>query len=201
LLTLNFNYFLTNIHNRQPSKTPSRAPSSSPTRSPTCPAIYYSDRVAFDAATGGGLSFESFEQDFAPGSAQQFFTDFTVSESQKSGVQIGNSLAQLRNYASVGLSNAITNGTGALWYDDNDNSVATFFSFSTPITAYGMDVTTSAASTIAVGGSSIVDSFTTAVNTPQFWGVIACNNGITQITFDVSGGPNVAFDSASYGEL
>ena len=197
MLILNFNYFLTNIHNRQPSKTPSRAPSGSPTSRPTCPVpIYYSDRVAFDAATGGGLSFESFEQDFASGSPR-VFTDFTVSESGGANV-----LLQLRNLGPgfAGLSNAFTDGTGAIYYSDNGNSIATFFDFSTPITAFGIDVTTSRARAITVGGSSIVDSFTAAVNTPQFWGVIACN-GITQVTFDVSGDPNVGFDSASYGEL
>jgi len=156
--------------------------------------VYYSDRTAFEAAAGGGLSFESFEEEFTS-SASVDFTDFTASETE--GTNIG-FLVQLRNFASGSVSNAFTDGTGALAYTDNGDSIATFFDFSTPITAFGIDVTTSEASTIAVGGSSILDSFNTAVNTPQFWGVID-TDGITQVTFDVSGGPNVGFDSLSYG--
>lgn len=160
--------------------------------------VYYSDRVAFDAATGGGLSFESFEQSFANGSPL-VFNDFTASENNDgNGFDI---LYQLRgqSFAGVGsVSNAFTDGTCALAYIDNDSSVATFFSFSTPITAFGLDVTTDVASTITVGGSSISNTFATAVNAPQFWGVID-TDGITQVTFDVSGSPFVGFDSLSYG--
>ena len=165
--------------------------------------VYYSDRASFDAATGGGLSFESFEQDFAS-SASVAFTDFAVSENNDgSGFDI---LYQLRGKpfvlgtATLGsVSNAFTDGTGALAYIDNGNSVTTFFSFSTPITAFGLDVTTDEASSIAVGGGSISIVFNTAANTPQFLGVID-TNGIAQVTFnDSEQRALVAFDSLSYG--
>ena len=41
--------------------------------------VYFTDRVAFDAATGGGLSFESFETPFAS-TATVAFSGFSVSE-------------------------------------------------------------------------------------------------------------------------
>jgi hypothetical protein len=37
-----------------------------------------------------------------------------------------------------------------------------------------------------------------AMNQPMFWGVIDFD-GLTSITFDATGGPNVAFDAVSYG--
>jgi hypothetical protein len=157
--------------------------------------VFYNSRAAFDAATGGGLAFESFEKHWAPAVPTVVFDGFTV---QESGGY--NALAQLRNYPSgAGISNAITNGTGALWYDDNGSSVGTFFNFTSPIDAFGMDITTSSAATITVGGS-VATSTSTGVNSPQFFGVID-TAGLTSLSFSASGGPNIGFDSASYGEV
>jgi len=153
--------------------------------------VYFTDRASFDAAAGTGLNFESFEADFATADTI-VFAGFTVSETL--GINI---LAQLRNFPGV-LDAAITDGTGALSYDDNDDSVGTFFSFVSPITAFGLDITTSPDSTVTIGGS-ISDSLVLTADTPSFWGVIDMD-GITSISFDASGGPLVGFDAVSYGQ-
>lgn len=160
-----------------------------------CPAfaapVYFTDRASFDAATGGGLNFESFEADFAVADTI-VFAGFTVSETL--GID---ALGQLRDFPGL-VDGAITDGTGALVYDDNGESIGTFFSFASPITAFGLDIATSPGSTVAIGGS-VSDNLTLIDNTPSFWGVIDIA-GITSITFDASGGPNVGFDAISFGQ-
>jgi hypothetical protein len=160
-----------------------------------CPAfaapVYFTDRASFDAATGGGLNFESFEADFAVADTI-VFTGFTVSETL--GI---NALAQLRNFPGT-LDAAITDGTGALSYDDNGDSVGTFFLFASPITAFGLDITTRPGSTVTIGGS-VSDSLVLTADTPSFWGVIDMD-GITSISFDASGEPLVGFDAVSFGQ-
>jgi hypothetical protein len=153
--------------------------------------VYFTDRASFDAATGGGLNFESFEADFAVADTI-VFAGFTVSETL--GI---NALAQLRNFPGV-LDAAITDGTGALSYDDNGGSIGTFFSFASPITAFGLDITTHPDSTVTIGGS-VSDSLVLTADTPSFWGVID-TAGITSISFDASGGPNLGFDAVSFDQ-
>jgi len=152
--------------------------------------VFFNNRAAFDAAAGAGLSFEGFEADFGV-AATVAFADFTVSETL--GI---NALGQLRDFP--GIVNGITEGTGGLVYDDNGDSISTFFAFTSPITAFGLDITTNPGSTVTGGGSGN-DSVVLATNQPMFWGVID-SAGLTTITFDASGGPNVAFDAVSYGQ-
>jgi len=154
--------------------------------------VIFNNRAAFNAASGGGLSFESFEANF-PVSSSVTFTDFTVRET--GGI---NALGQLRNFPSLGLNAVITHGTGGLAYDDNGSSVGTFFSFSSPINAFGIDFATSTASTVAIGGS-VNSSVIMSAGVPKFFGVIDTSGFLNSITFNASGGPNVGFDSASYG--
>lgn len=156
-------------------------------------AMYFTDRTAFEAAAGGGLSFEGFEQDWATPVATIAFPGFSVSETGGA-----NLLAQVRNYTPSYRDVFITEGTGALYFDDNGSSIGTFFSFVNPITAFGMDIAvTGENSTVAIGGS-VSDSLALTVNTSSFWGVIDFG-GITSITFDPSGGPDIGFDAALYG--
>jgi hypothetical protein len=160
-----------------------------------CPAfaapVYFTDRASFDAATGGGLNFESFEADFATADTI-VFAGFTVSETL--GINI---LGQLRDFPGL-VDGAITDGTGALVYDDNGGSVGTFFSFTSPITAFGLDIATKPGSTVTIGGS-VSDSLVLIDDTPSFWGVIDMD-GIASISFDASGEPNVGFDAVSFGQ-
>jgi hypothetical protein len=153
--------------------------------------VYFTDRASFDAATGGGLNFESFEADFAAADTI-VFAGFTVSET--GGI---NALGQLRDFPGL-VDGAITDGTGALGYDDNGGSVGTFFSFTSPITAFGLDIATKPGSTVTIGGS-VSDSLVLIDDTPSFWGVIDMD-GITSISFDASGEPNVGFDAVSFGQ-
>ena len=153
--------------------------------------VYFTDRASFDAAAGGGLNFESFEADFAVADTI-VFAGFTVSETGGIGA-----LAQLRDFPGT-LDAAITDGTGALSYDDNNGSVGTFFSFVSPITAFSLDITTMPGSTVTIGGS-VSDSLVLTADTPSFWGVIDMD-GITSISFDASGGPLVGFDAVSFGQ-
>lgn len=160
-----------------------------------CPAfaapVYFTDRASFDASAGGGLNFESFEADFAVADTI-VFAGFTVSETLGT-----DALAQLRNFPGV-FDVAITDGTGALSYDDNGDSVGTFFSFASPITAFGMDITVDTDSTVTIGGSAS-GSLALTADTPSFWGVID-TAGITSISFDASGQPLVGFDAVSFGQ-
>ncbi|SEM53673.1 VPLPA-CTERM protein sorting domain-containing protein [Syntrophus gentianae] len=153
--------------------------------------IFFNDRASFNVAAGGGLSFESFENDFAVAETI-VFNGFTVSET--SGI---NALGQLRDFP--GLVNAITDGTGGLGYDDNDDSIGSFFAFTNAISAFGLDIATNPGSTITIGGS-VNYVLPLGNNTPSFWGVID-TAGITSITFDASGGPNVGFDAVSFGQV
>jgi PEP-CTERM motif len=162
---------------------------------PTAAApVFFTDRTAFDAASGGGLSFESFEADFSP-AASVVFADFTVSET--GGI---NALAQLRDFPGLGLNAVITDGTGGLFFDDNGTSIGTFFAFSSPINAFGIDLVSSPASTVTIGGS-VSSSVTLAAGVPKFFGVIDLLGSFTSISFDASGGPNIGFDAASYGAV
>ena len=161
-----------------------------------CPAfaapVYSVDRASFDAATGGGLNFESFEADFAVADTIAF-AGFTVSETLGTNI-----LGQLRNFPGL-VDGAITDGTGALGYDDNGSSVGTFFSFAAPVTAFGLDIATNPGSTVTIGGS-VSDSLILTADTPSFWGVID-TAGITSISFDASGEPEVGFDAVSFGQI
>ena len=157
--------------------------------------MFFDDRSAYEAAAGGGLSVEDFEADFAI-AASVSFADFDVSET---GSGVSNIVGQLRDFPTLGVNAAITSGTGGVVYDDNGSSVANFFNFSNPIEAFGIDLATSSAATVTVGGS-VATSFATGAGTSHFFGVID-TAGLSTITFSASGGPNVGFDLASFGTV
>jgi len=154
--------------------------------------VFFTDRAAFDLASGGGLNFESFEGNFAV-SDTQTFTDFTVTETGGA-----NFLGQLRDFPGLGIGSVIVDGTGGLGYDDNGSSLASFFSFSSAVNAFGIEIATSADSTVTIGGN-VKTSFNLLAGVNAFFGVIDTSALFSSITFDVSGGPNVGFDAASYG--
>jgi len=154
--------------------------------------VYFYDRASFDAATGGGLDFESFEADFSVAPII-IFSGFTVGESNGD-----NGLGQLRNFPGI-VDGAITDGTGALGFTDNGDSIGTFFSFNRQVTAFGLDITTNPGSAMTIGGS-VTDSIILGNDTASFWGVIDMD-GIASITFSASGSPNVGFDAVSYSAV
>jgi hypothetical protein len=152
--------------------------------------VFYTDRATFLAAAGGGLSTEDFEVDFAV-APSIVFAGFTLSET--GGVDaVGNVISNPGI-----LDSAVTDGRGAAIYDDNGDSIGTFFSFTNPVTAFGVDLTTGADATVLIGGS-VNTSVNRTANTPGFFGVID-TVPLTTISFDVSGGPNVGFDRAVFG--
>ncbi len=150
---------------------------------------YYNNRAAFQAAVTGPLSLESFE---GPGQlgATHTYTDFQVSETGGTNF--------ITNYLANSLLNPVTEGTNAIWFDDNGNSVGTFFNFTGgSVFAIGLDITVNETSTVSIGGSNINASVLLAANQPQFWGVID-TSGITTITFSPNNEPNIGFDYVQY---
>ena len=156
--------------------------------------VFYTDRASFDAAAGP-LSLESFES-FSNG-ASVVFDDFTLTETSVADYQSKLYHLNSGSYESF-ASAAVTHGSQAVYYDDNGNSVGTF-AFTSPITAFGLDVTTTQDSSITVGGGDFTTTFDRSANTAGFWGVIK-PTGISQLSFSASGDPKVAFDQLSYGE-
>lgn len=157
--------------------------------------MYFTDRAAFDAATGGGLDFESFESKSSTPQASVTFTGFTVDETLDGA---NNALGQ----GNAGfLPASVTDGLRSIVYFDRGPSLVTFSAFSGPVTAFGLDLTSSVASSVAIGGS-VSSVRALAANTPAFWGVID-TDGITSITLDVTGAApgNIfaGFDAVSYG--
>ena len=152
--------------------------------------VYYTDRSTFLAAAGA-LNFESFE--IAPSTyAEQYdFSGFSVKETD--GI---NALTNVAINSTFGTF-PVTDGVNAIWYDDNGSSIGTFFSFAALTNAFGLDITTSEASTVSIGGS-VSSSISLVANTPSFWGVID-SIGFSGITFNASGEPLVGFDFVSYG--
>lgn len=153
--------------------------------------MYFNDRATFDIATGGGLDLESFETAWTTGPTISF-SGFTLSETD--GLNL---VAQ-----ATSPSPFITGGEGAAWYHDNGDSITTFFNFTNPINAFGLDVTTSFGSElgdtdITIGGDAS-DVLTLAYKTSQFWGVID-SDGLSSISFDGSGELWLGFDELSYG--
>jgi hypothetical protein len=152
--------------------------------------VFYTDRNAFNVATGGGLSIESFETAPMAVVPSYSFPAFTISET--------NGIDALTNVLinSFFGTYPVTDGSGAVWYDDNDNSIGGF-QFNSLITSFGIDVTTDLGSTITIGGD-ISYSISRNANTPGFFGVIDLD-GFDLITFSASGGPEVGFDYLAFG--
>jgi len=157
--------------------------------------ITYSDRTSFDAATGGGLSFESFETPFS-GSASVSFTGFSITESGGANVIYSWDDTFL---GGVGLSNASTDGTRVAGAQNQSASLFTF-QFDNPINAFGLDITTDSAVSVDVGGD-ISSSFNTAANTAYFFGVVDNMGTFDTVTFDFGSNflGEMGYDSVSFG--
>ncbi len=147
---------------------------------------YYSDATVF-AADAGSLSFEGFEGSTQNGPTHTY-TDFSVSETGGTNY--------ITNFVSNPFFNPVQAGSNGIWYDDNGSSVGEFV-FNSTINAIGLFVSTAAASTISVSFGGETTTFDTDT-TPTFFGLIA-DVSFTNISFDASGGPEVGFDSVSYG--
>jgi hypothetical protein len=158
---------------------------------------YFTDRSSFLAAAGAGLAFESFEGNFADGSTCQSFTGFDVCETNGT-----NNIVQVRNYLSFFSPAAVTDGTGAVGYQDNGGSIGNVLNFVSPINAFGVDITVNGGSGALAIGGDVNYSLALTAATPAFWGVISDSSSISALTFDAPGSIEaVAFDSALYGQV
>jgi len=201
--------------------------------------VFYTDRAAFEAAAGSGLQSESFET-VGPVQTTEITEEgvspFNVSvivfpdSNNPEFIFLGqdvvpDSIGQLTAASTVGLglTNAITDGTGALTFkSDIISSSSVVFGFrkgfggapfeplgipvlNSSIEAFGIDITTSVAKVTSPLIVSDINNtmpagfdYTTEANTPQFVGVIDPEG------FDVVGfvglgfSNNVAFDRLSY---
>ena len=176
-------------------------------------AVFFTDRTAFEtaaAATGGVAKVESFDNT-PPAAAlvdQIFFPDnqtpeffFGVSDNIPGQTDPG--LLDSTNADGLGLSSAITEGSGALTFFDI--GIGGAFLFSNSIGAFGLDITTSAATSVTIiygfGGNpnpTGTNTFTTNADTPQFVGVVD-PAGFDGVVFDFgTAQTNVAYDFLSY---
>lgn len=147
----------------------------------------FTDRVAFEAALAS-FTTESFENN-PQGGAVVTYGDLTIEETDGSNF--------LTNTLINGFfTNAVTDGQGSAWYDDNDNSVAVF-SFAAPINAVGFDIATASSQTAAIVGPGFAENVAVGTS-PVFFGIIA-SSMFTSFTVDVTGGPEVGFDRVSFG--
>jgi len=157
-------------------------------------AVIFTDRAAFDAATGGGLSFESFETPFdrIPSIT---FSGFSVKE-----INGGNYIYHTSSSPGT-IDGAVTDGNGAIFYVDNGDSIGVFFDFQNPIKAIGMDITVNPQNTLSIDiGAGVIDTLAFSnANSPKFWGVIS-DSVIDSVKFDgVVNLGNIGFDAVSYG--
>jgi hypothetical protein len=159
--------------------------------SATAAPLFFTDRAAFDAAAGGGLSFESFEGSPQEG-ASVTYGDLTFTES--GGIDWFTHTAINSLFTS-----ATTDGQHSIWYDDNNDSISTLtFGLASPVTALGLDIATSSNSTVTIGGE-IASIINLTAHKPSFFGIIDLMSPFSTVTFSASGGPNVGFDAVSYG--
>ena len=150
------------------------------------PIYFDGDEAGFAAAAGTTLDTFGFDSPFFGNPDSVDFGDFTFAET--GGTNLVRSTAGAHT------------GDRAIYYSDNGNSVG-IFSFDSPINAFAVYVrTVPSARTVTVGGD-LSTSFTTPANTYKFFGVIDTTGTFDTISFDVSGGDFVVFDTLSYGTV
>lgn len=152
---------------------------------------FFTDRVAFQAAAGA-LNTESFEN-IVVALPQPTLTFGGFSVSETNGTNAITSTAANAHFGTT----PVTHGNTAIWYDDNNASVAVF-NFGSSIQAFGLDVTTNGSGLMSIFGD-VTSSFSLATNTPQFFGVLWAT-GFNSISFDMAGGPEVGFDYVQFGD-
>lgn len=158
--------------------------------------VYFTDRSAFQASAGS-LTLESFEGAFQ-GGAILTYSDFQVSETGGTDTGGIDNAVTCPTTCIPTLSNALTDGLKYIWFDDNDNSIASFFNFTGGSAfAFGLDLTSSSSSSLTFGGGTVSDTLALGANVPSFWGVVD-TSGFSSITISPSGGPNIAFDNVEY---
>ena len=156
--------------------------------------MVYSDRTSFDAATGGGLSFESFEAAYSTASTVSF-TGFSLGES---GDGSANNIFSYTG--GFGIDNGITDGSRAASSASHSSSLYTF-QFDNPINAFGLDINLDGDGSAVVGGDISTNLAGLLEDTPFFFGVTNDMGTFQTVTFDFSDftGNDLAFDAVSFG--
>ncbi|MEO0439060.1 MAG: PEP-CTERM sorting domain-containing protein [Pseudomonadota bacterium] len=153
--------------------------------------IFFTDRALFDAETGGGLAFESFELlagQFAPTAV---LDDFSATETNDGG----------NNVIGIGgfVSGAVTDGNNSLnYFDSTGNSILVLDGFAPGTTALGFDIAATGPTSIAIGGD-VSSSIALAPRISSFWGVVT-STALQEITLSAEGSRFfVGLDSVSIG--
>ncbi len=148
--------------------------------------VFYTDRAAFDLATGGGLSSDTYGDFFNAASVSR--SGYTLSQTS------GGSPLQI--YAT---------GSGGAGYTDDGSGRNADFLFDSPINAFGVDITATGDMTVSVGGD-LSSSISLTAGTASFFGVINTMTAFDQVTFSSSAGSLadnlfVDFDNLSFGPI
>jgi hypothetical protein len=96
------------------------------------------------------------------------------------------------------FSAATVEGSGSVWYDDNDFGVITF-EFDNRINAFALYITASENVLVQLTGFGLA-SFTLNANTPKFFGVIN-PDGFQSVEFAADKDPLVGFDALQFGSV
>jgi len=162
--------------------------------------IYFSDRTLFEAAITGTLSFESFEGSTYPPNLGTDAIDVGGFTFSVDGGRANNNIGHFN--ASPGSSTyRVTDGLRSLTYNSNSVNYATFDSFDSPVTAFGLDIATDVGDTVNVRGGTINSDLTLSAYSPLFWGVIDLA-GFSEVTFGALHNYRARyyFDSVSYSQ-
>ena len=153
--------------------------------------VTYTNSASFASASGTLAGFEDFE--IGQQGETHTYSGFTLTE--LGGI---NFITNFNVNSCCFSSSPVQAGSGAAWFDDNDDSIGRFV-FNAAINALGLYVTTSEASQVQVTIGSETVSFSIGTS-PTFVGIIS-DTLFTTVDFAPNGGPNIAFDSASFGTV
>ena len=156
--------------------------------------ILFTDRATFDAFTGGTPINDGFDGGPITSGATIDRDGFSVTESGARNTmgQLSDSILGL-----IGLGGANTSEPFAIFMADEGTSVLSF-AFDAPANAFGFDITSSADTTVTVGGG-YEGSFDLTAGVPTFFGIVNTMGTFDTLTFDASGDPLIAFDTVSGG--
>ena len=162
--------------------------------------MFFTDRAAFDAATGGGLSFEGFETPFAPAPSVSF-TGFTLSESDLFTPARSN----IFSFDISGGTGLPTEGSRWAGYSQTDSGSISSFVFDSAINAFGVDLAMSQTGAVFIGGD-VSTTIPLDAGVPSFFGVYDSAGTFTTIRFDADfddpdAAGNVGFDAVSFGRV
>lgn len=154
---------------------------------------FYNDLVSFAIATDNmtGFTIESFEG-IGPTQASHSFAWGSLQETGAIP-----SVAWHESNNMVG-GQPVADGDGAMWYDDNNDSLLEIV-LNSAVTAFSIYLTTNDGSDITVFSDTAWSGTSTTISTdPTFFGVIS-DTPFSTVSLSAIGGPNVGFDELKFG--